>query len=111
VKSEHRYTPWANPNPISETLINRKGLMDMIQMGILPKTIDFTDLLNDKYVETVKKEQQPQFQNLFITNTNESTQLKKSSEKFHRSQAISASKGLKRHESASCNLIKMQHRK
>lgn len=51
LNSESRNNPWAKPNPISENIINKKGLMDMVNMGMIPKNADFTDLLNHKYEE------------------------------------------------------------
>lgn len=49
LSTEARHNPWADPNPINEAIINRKGLMEMINMGMLPKNSDFTELLNHRY--------------------------------------------------------------
>ncbi len=42
LSSETRKNPWAEPSEINEMLINKKGLMDMINMGVLPKNANFT---------------------------------------------------------------------
>lgn len=40
--AEHRLNPWGEPKPISEKLINQRGLMEIINMGFIPKNVDFT---------------------------------------------------------------------
>lgn len=49
LSAEVRHNPWAEPTSINEMLISRKGLMDMVNMGMIPKNADFTELLNHKY--------------------------------------------------------------
>ena len=46
---EVRHNPWRAQKPIHENIISQKGLLEVINMGFLPKNIDFTQLLNHKY--------------------------------------------------------------
>jgi hypothetical protein len=66
-----RHNPWRQHQPIQEHIIAQKGLLDVINMGLLPKTTNFTDLLNHRY-ELVHqyRPETPSSDNFFPTNPN-----------------------------------------
>lgn len=47
--NEHRNNPWGPPQQISENLISQKGLMEMVNMGMFPRTADLSDILNHAF--------------------------------------------------------------
>ena len=49
ISHEIRHNPLKQKKPISENLILERGLLEVINMGLLPKNINFTEILNKKY--------------------------------------------------------------
>lgn len=46
---EERMNPWSRRGTITEELINKKGLLSLFAMGVVPRNANCHELLNNRY--------------------------------------------------------------
>lgn len=57
LSKEERLNPWGKRSIVSEEVLSKKGLLNLVHMGVIAKQFDCMQLLNNRYEPITHKEQ------------------------------------------------------